>query len=163
MNGSAGFPWRQVWNKKAPPKVCFAVWVLARGRMLTQNNLKARGFELASRCVFCGNAEEDSTHLIFSCGFVREIWVSFYGEMRQRWVDGRTLNELVVLQGNQGLSQAGAWYWSILHHAILWVWWLERNERIKAMLWRWGLGRVETQGITKESMIFNFSSTVYEM
>lgn len=63
--------WKKVWLL-----ICF-VWVLARGRMLTTEQLKHRGFSLASECPFCQSAEEDMEHLFYRCSFATIIWDFF--------------------------------------------------------------------------------------
>uniref|UniRef100_A0A5B6YWQ5 Reverse transcriptase zinc-binding domain-containing protein n=1 Tax=Davidia involucrata TaxID=16924 RepID=A0A5B6YWQ5_DAVIN len=66
------FPWRLIWRSKAPMKVAFFVWAVARDAILTLENLKKRGFSLASRCSMCGVEEETVNHPFLHCSFARE-------------------------------------------------------------------------------------------
>ena len=43
-----------IWNPLVPTKVGFFVWEVWWGKILTMDQLKKRGFSLASRCPFCG-------------------------------------------------------------------------------------------------------------
>lgn len=51
-----------IWNSCVPPKVCFlheGFW-----KVLNMEQLKKRGFQLASRCPLCKDAEKDLAHLL---------------------------------------------------------------------------------------------------
>ena len=56
-------PIKMLWNPTVPTKVGFFAWEVWWGKILTMDQLKKRGFSLASRCVFCGNDEESLEHL----------------------------------------------------------------------------------------------------
>ncbi|KAL5721368.1 hypothetical protein ACHQM5_005020 [Ranunculus cassubicifolius] len=154
------------------------MWLVSRDRMLTQCNLKRRGTEMASRCVFCCREEEDGSHLFVLCPFIRELCDYFYGVMACQDLNDLKVEQRLQREGSDLLSQAGKWYWQVIHHAIMWNWWLERNKRmfddeklelwqvtniVKETLWQWGLNCLETRGVTKENLIFNFARVVREM
>ena len=56
-----------------PSKVGFFTWEVWWDKVLTMNQLKRRGFPLASRCPLCGE-EEDLHHLLIPCPKVSELW-----------------------------------------------------------------------------------------
>lgn len=58
--------WERVCQKKVPSKVQFFLWILARKKTLTMENLKNMGFKLASHCPFHMSEEENIEHLFFS-------------------------------------------------------------------------------------------------
>ena len=68
-----------MWNKKILPlqKWVFFAREFWWDKVLTMNNLKRMVFPLASRCPFCGEAEEDLHHLVIHypkiCGEGREL------------------------------------------------------------------------------------------
>ena len=66
LEGSAGriAPWKLVWNSIVSPKISFFAWEVWWGKILTMEQLKKRGFQLASRCPLCGNAEKDLNHFL---------------------------------------------------------------------------------------------------
>ena len=65
-NGTS--PWKLIWNSLVPLKVSFLfVWEVRWGKFLTTENLKKRGFQLASRCPLCSEAEENLNHLLLHC------------------------------------------------------------------------------------------------
>lgn len=71
--------WSKVWLEEIPSKINFFVWVSARGRTLTTEQLKRRGFSLAGRCPFCQCEEEDIEHLFYRCSFTALMWDFSYG------------------------------------------------------------------------------------
>jgi hypothetical protein len=44
----SSFPWESIWKVKAPPRIAFFLWTAAKGRILTVDNLRRRGFSLAN-------------------------------------------------------------------------------------------------------------------
>ena len=67
-----------LWSNYVPPKVCFFVWEVWRGKVLTTDNLKKRGFQLAIKCSLCGKAEEELNHLLFHCPLIRDLWEGLF-------------------------------------------------------------------------------------
>jgi len=57
------FPWKSVWNVKAPPRVAFFLWTTL-GRILTVDTLRKRGFSLANWCYLCKKNEKTTNHLL---------------------------------------------------------------------------------------------------
>ncbi|RVW67933.1 hypothetical protein CK203_064387 [Vitis vinifera] len=52
------FPWRIIWSSFVPTKVGFFAWEASWGKVLTQDQLKRRGWKLANRCPLCCDEEE---------------------------------------------------------------------------------------------------------
>lgn len=53
-----------------PPKVKESVWLVIKGRILTKDNLRKKGWTGMNICEFCG-ARESIDHLLFTCSFAR--------------------------------------------------------------------------------------------
>ena len=47
-------PMNILWNSCVSPKVCFFAWEVRWGKVLTMDQLKKRGVQIASRCPLCG-------------------------------------------------------------------------------------------------------------
>ena len=47
------FPWKSIWYVKAPKRVSFFSWIIARGRILTIDNLVKSGMPLVNWCCLC--------------------------------------------------------------------------------------------------------------
>ena len=60
-------PIKMLCNPIVPIKVGFFGWEVWWGKILTMDQLKKRGFSLASRFPLCGKAEETLEHLLIHC------------------------------------------------------------------------------------------------
>ena len=58
------FPWSIIWRSWAPLRVRLFAWEVSCNRILTIDQLKRRGWNLANRCFMCKVEEETSDHLI---------------------------------------------------------------------------------------------------
>jgi len=66
--------WKFIWNCVSLPKIDFFVWTLAHNNILTNDNLKRRGWEGPSRCTLCQEHEETANHLFLQYQFAKDIW-----------------------------------------------------------------------------------------
>ncbi len=65
---------KHLWSIKIPPKVKIFLWIAARNRLLTADNLAKRGWIGPSVCCLCGRASENLEHLFFQCSFASHVW-----------------------------------------------------------------------------------------
>ncbi|OAY76175.1 putative ribonuclease H protein [Ananas comosus] len=118
-----------VWYSFAPPRVQFFMWLLYKNRILTHDNLRRRGWILASRCELCFNVGEDIIHLFLHCPYSLAVWAS--------------LNLLLCLPQPSLLGLGDSWaMWSsrlpkdirkvgnTIFSCFAWSIWSERNHRI---------------------------------
>ena len=85
-NNGRTIPLDVLWNNYVPPKVCFFVWEVWCGKVLTTKNLNKRGFQLASKCPLCSKAEEELNHLLFLCPSIRGLWEGLFPIPGIAWV-----------------------------------------------------------------------------
>lgn len=50
------------------------MWTLLKGKILTTDNLKKKGYEGPSRYAMCQKSEENIQHLFVECPFARACW-----------------------------------------------------------------------------------------
>ena len=60
-------PYKMLWNSLILSKVGFFAWEAWCSKVLTSTQLKKRGFQLASKCPFCGREEEEVEHILIHC------------------------------------------------------------------------------------------------
>jgi len=149
-----------LWKSPAPSKVVAFSWKLLRDRTPTRRNLAFRNLlhpEDSINCVFCDSSEESSTHLFLHCRVISNIWRKIMDWLNFNFI---TPNNLFVhLECWSGevrdkKMRKGVW---LIWHAIIWVIWKGRNERIfnnlikeeeelveeiKVFSWRWVLSRL---------------------
>ena len=61
------FPMKNIWKSCVQPKVSFFAWEASWGKVLTLDQVKKRGWDLANRCSFCQVEEESIDHLLLHC------------------------------------------------------------------------------------------------
>ncbi|RVW54461.1 putative ribonuclease H protein [Vitis vinifera] len=66
-SGAVPFPWRIIWSPCVPTKVGFFAWEASWEKVLTQDQLKRRGWILANRCLLCCDDEETINHILIHC------------------------------------------------------------------------------------------------
>lgn len=109
------FPATKVLVSGIPSKVCFFVWSLWKGSILTQDNLQRRGFL---------REVETVQHLFLQCRVARELWrMLMFAELPD--------NLEAVIAAQQIKSTAlGRFLEKRLGHIFLWAVWIKRNQRI---------------------------------
>ncbi|EEE50714.1 hypothetical protein OsJ_30995 [Oryza sativa Japonica Group] len=63
-----------IWKTKAPARVRFFLWLAAKGRCLTADNLSKRGWPHNPDCLLCLSAPENCKHLCTSCTYTNRVW-----------------------------------------------------------------------------------------
>ena len=96
-------PVKMLRNPCVPTKICFFAWEVWWGKVLTSDQLKKRGFSLASCCPFCGKAEEVMEHIFIHCPMLWRLWtvlfsahgggLSSFGERFDPWLGSFTLKK----------------------------------------------------------------------
>jgi len=119
-----------VWSLKIPPRVHFFLWLLAKNKVLTRDNLSLRRKVEDESCLFC-NEKESVFHLFFDCVVAKQIWV--YISECFGFNVGMNFESI----GNMWLSRKKFIVHNILTSAVLWGLWKLRNELcFQNMSWR---------------------------
>ncbi len=63
-----------VWKSKVPLRVKLFLWLAAKNRILTADNLAKRGWIGPSICVLCGDNQENLHHLLLDCRYTKALW-----------------------------------------------------------------------------------------
>ncbi|WVZ91565.1 hypothetical protein U9M48_037717 [Paspalum notatum var. saurae] len=63
-----------VWRARAEPKCKIFAWILLQDKLLTANNLAARGWPHQPSCSLCNGPLETGLHLGLHCPFARAVW-----------------------------------------------------------------------------------------
>jgi len=64
----------QLWIWKIPMKFKLFIWLAGKGKLLTWDQLRRRGWEGPGLCPLCRQAQEDINHLLIHCHFSQEVW-----------------------------------------------------------------------------------------
>ena len=69
--------------------------------------IKKRGFELASRCPLCSNAEEDLDHLLLHCPSMRGLWVALTSIPCLQWAWPYSVKDLLQIWNGFPIRKKG--------------------------------------------------------
>jgi zinc-binding in reverse transcriptase len=107
------------WKLRIPNKVKLFLWLLFRDRLLTNVNLRKRGWPCGDTCVLCSMVgDEDANYLFLHCSYTRRIWNDILLT---------TVKQLPNLL-HRMLQDASTYGRQIA--AVCWNIWKERNQRI---------------------------------
>jgi hypothetical protein len=110
-----------VWKIHVPSKIHILLWLLAKNKILTRDNL-AKKREVDDRsCMFCMESESVD-HLFFKCCVACCIWedvaeimgiavIRDFESLTKWWIRGDNYNAV-----------------NVLHAAVLWTLWKKRNN-----------------------------------
>ena len=90
------FPVDVIWRSKAPTKACFLTWAVPKGKVPTEDMLKRRNFNLASRCPMCRQEEEMADHLFIYYTGVSGLWYLSCALLGVDWVQPYTSREVLT-------------------------------------------------------------------
>ena len=92
------------------------------------DQLKKRGFSLASTCPFCGHTEEVLEHLFIHCHKIWDLWTTLFSLSEGDYVCPYLVKELLMDWVRLPLKKKEAKLWRAAHLCLLWAIWIERNK-----------------------------------
>ncbi|KAJ4775366.1 RNA-directed DNA polymerase (reverse transcriptase)-related family protein [Rhynchospora pubera] len=147
--GKTDTPFFFLWKIKVPPSLKLFLLLLARGRLLTQEQLLKRNLVCPQGCVLCNdNCCEPALHLFFNCPYSDSIWRSL-GFQVSGMPPEASLQEKFLAVFSPACSQQRR---MSLISTTFWTIWFERNNRTFRQQAR-PIGAVQ-QWIINESTIF---------
>ncbi|GLT48447.1 hypothetical protein SLA2020_220710 [Shorea laevis] len=125
--------YRLIWDNNLPMKISAFAWKALQNKIPTKENLQKRGMieeNIETKCIFCGEQTESSTHILFSCPITWKLWCLCYD-----WWGIRTAAQedgWNHLKQHQGLINKGRTrkIWSTIWFFTVWTIWLWRNSLI---------------------------------
>ncbi|KAJ1700191.1 hypothetical protein LUZ63_008703 [Rhynchospora breviuscula] len=119
--GKVGFKYTKIWNLKLPPSIKFFLVLLAHGRLLTQEQLLKRNFQIQQQCHLCQqDLLETADHLFTRCDFSSQVWMRV-GMDANQLIDVHSLLSKICSTGTAKET-------STLLSTGVWAIWLERNN-----------------------------------
>ena len=123
-NGTS--PWKLIWNSLVSLKVSFLfVWGVWWGKILTTENLKKRGFQLASRCPLCSEVEENLNHLLLHCLVIWGLWEGLIYLLGFFWVYPFAVKDLLLEWPCFPIRKNLKKSWKAMPLCLIWSIWKE--------------------------------------
>lgn len=66
--------WSWLWKVRVWEKVKLFLWLVAKGRIMTNLERVRRHFTVDNRCPVCGEDEESIRHMVWDCRLARGVW-----------------------------------------------------------------------------------------
>ena len=92
------------------------------------NQLKKIGFSMASRCPFCGEAEEALVHLLIHYPKIWCMWSALFSLSRACWVCPFMVKDLFMDWPSLPLRKKVSKLWRAVPLCLMWAIWKERNR-----------------------------------
>ena len=122
------FPWSIIWSPCVPTKVGFFAWEASLGKVLTQDQLKRRGWNLANKCVLCCAKEETINHILVHCSKMRVLWDLVFSLFGVNWVLPLTVRDTLLGWFASFVDKKCGKTWREAPLCLFWTVWKERNR-----------------------------------
>ena len=122
------FPWRIIWSTFVPTKVGFFAWEASWGKVLTQNQLKRRGWNLANRCPLCCDEEETINHILIHCSKAKVLWDLLFSLFGVNWVLPFLVRDTLLGWHAPLKDKKHSKVWWAAPLCLFWMVWKERNR-----------------------------------
>ena len=122
------YPVGLIWNNRVPPKVSVFTWEVWWGKVLTGDQLKRRGFQLANRCPMCKEEEENLGHLFLHCPTIWRFWALLISLSGMEWVCLLRIRDLMMGWSTFPIRKEAKKLWKAALSSLLWAVWKERNR-----------------------------------
>ncbi|XP_026430759.1 uncharacterized protein LOC113327852 [Papaver somniferum] len=120
-----------LWKHNIPNKVSFILWASFHDSISTRDMLVHRGMSIQSDlCVLCNDEKETFDHMFLHCTYSFAIWDYFIKAFKISWSMPRNLFQFFEAWFTNILQGMGKKVWKIIHYAICWTLWKERNGRV---------------------------------
>ena len=97
---------------------------------LTLDQLKKRGFSLASRCPFCGKVEEVMEHIFIHCPMIWHLWTVLFSAHGSGWVCRLLVKGLILGRDCFPSRKKEYRLWRAAPLCLMWAIWKEGNRII---------------------------------
>ncbi|RVX09324.1 LINE-1 retrotransposable element ORF2 protein [Vitis vinifera] len=123
-----------LWSSKVPSKVKALAWIVAHGKVNTNDKLQLRRpyKSLCPQwCILCKGNGESIDHLFLLCPVTIGLWNKLFKLAGLDWVPPRSFEDMLVITfKGLGNSLRGKTLWQVACLTLVWIVWQERNNRI---------------------------------
>ena len=113
-----------------PSTIGFFAWEAWWGKVLTSTQLKKRGFQLASKCLFCGREEEELEHILIHCPAIWGQWTDLLYAFEASWICPFLIKDLIQSLMHFLVRKKAKAIWRAAPLLLFWAIWKERNRII---------------------------------
>ena len=125
---AVSFPCNIIWSLYVPTKVSFFAWEASWEKVLTQDQLKRRGWILANRCCLCCVEEETINHILVHCSKAKILWDLVFSLFGVNWVLPFTVRDTLLSWYVSFKNKKYRKVWWAVSLCLFWTVWKERNR-----------------------------------
>ncbi|XP_026428475.1 uncharacterized protein LOC113324369 [Papaver somniferum] len=120
-----------LWKNDIPSKVSFMLWADLNNSLPTRDMLRHKSVEIdSSLCMMCNTVDESADHLFLHCQTTFKVWDHLIKAFHISWSIPGSILELFEASRNNVLTGRYKELWNIIHYALDWIIWDERNKRV---------------------------------
>ncbi|CAL5362434.1 unnamed protein product [Camellia sinensis] len=125
-----GGDWKWLWKIRAPQKLKCFIWLILKGRLLTNHMRLVRNMSTSAICPRCGLTDESLHHLLRECSASKTIWTEI--KNITWWEDGcgRPLLEWITFNLKNTSEFIFGTKWQTVFISALWQIWTDRNKTV---------------------------------
>ncbi|GLT97294.1 hypothetical protein SLE2022_148670 [Rubroshorea leprosula] len=123
----------KAWNVFIPSEIAAFSWQVLQDKIPTKLNLLKRGIirDIGEcKCVFCGVALEDTSHLFIHCKVAYSIWNACFKWWGVKTALDRDCGKVLEQHPNLIKTKGEKKGWECIWFSIVWSIWLARNEKV---------------------------------
>ena len=125
---AVSFPGNIIWSPYVPSKVSFFAWEASWEKVLTQDQLKRRGWILANRCCLCCVEEETINHILVHCSKTKILWDLMFSLFGVNWVLPFSVRDTLLSWYVSFKDKNHRKVWRAAPLCLFWTIWKERNR-----------------------------------
>ena len=122
------FPWNIIWSLCVLTKVGFFAWEALWGKVLTLDQLKRKGWNMANRCFLCCAEEQTINHILIHCSKVRVLWELVFALFGVKWVLPLSAGDTLLGWHGSFVSKKRRKAWMATPLCLFWTVWKKRNR-----------------------------------
>ena len=103
----------------------FFAWEASQGKVLTQEQLKRRGWILANRCSLCCVEEATINHIFVHCSKAKVLWDLVFSLFGVNWVLPFTVRDTLLGWYASSKDKKHRKVWRIAPFCLVWTVWKE--------------------------------------
>ena len=106
----------------------FFAWEASWGKVLTLDQLKRSGWNIANRCFLCCAKEETINHILIHCSKVRVLWELVFALFGVKWVLPLSAGDTLLGWHGSFVSKKRRKAWMATPLCLFWTVWKKRNR-----------------------------------
>ncbi|KAF7838963.1 Ribonuclease H protein [Senna tora] len=120
--------WKRIWHWPGPQRIRTFLWLLAKGRLLTNVQRVARKMVSSGVCSRCVGEKETCLHALRDCALIKNVWKRIVHPSKWRLFFSLNLENWVERNLSEEWGKSDSYNWKVIFGVACWWLWKVRNE-----------------------------------